>query len=345
MSRSRYGTICPVFFQRIRSKMRALLYLSQMRRPPIFPCLFALAPLLSLLAAPACFGWGKEGHKLINRVAMEKLPADLPAFLRTPQALREVEYLGPEPDRWRSPAEPELSAAQAPEHFIDLEWADAIEPHGLPPDRFDFLRDAYAASFAAQKRQPQIAAILLPQHVGLLPWQADEVYERLQADMRGYRARHAAHRNTYGVEQAILYDIGWLGHYVGDGSQPLHTTLNYNGWIEADNPHGYSRAPGIHARFETAFVQANLRESDVKPLVPQTPRPLVGQPFAAFVTYLRATHQQVDEVYQLDQQGGFRGAGNAQSRTFTAERLAAGATMLRDMIVTAWQRSAQPVAE
>ncbi len=55
---------------------------------------------------------------------MEKLPADMPAFFRTPQAIAEITYLGPEPDRWRSPAEPELVAAQAPEHFIDLEFAD-----------------------------------------------------------------------------------------------------------------------------------------------------------------------------------------------------------------------------
>jgi len=298
-----------------------------------------------MLAVPACFGWGKEGHKMINRIAMEKLPADLPAFLHTPQALREVEYLGPEPDRWRSPAEPELNDAQAPEHFIDLELADSIEPDGLPSDRFDFLRDAYAASFSIQKKQPDLADKLLPQHIGLLPWQAAEVYERLQADMRGYRMRSATHRDTYGVEQAILFDIGWLGHYVGDGSQPLHTSINYNGWAQSENPHGYTRDHRIHSRFETAFVEANLRESDVKPLVPETPRPLVGQPFAAFVTYLRATHQQVEEVYKLDLQGGFRNAGSAQSRTFTAERMAAGATMLRDMIVTAWQRSSQSVEE
>jgi hypothetical protein len=83
----------------------------------------------------------------------------------------------------------------------------------------------------------------------------------------------------------------------------------------------------------------------VLPLVPKMPSVLSGTPFAAFLAYLRTTHLQVGEVYRLDAQGGFRGAGSAESRTFTAERLAAGATMLRDMVVTAWVRSAQPVAE
>jgi dihydroorotate dehydrogenase len=39
------------------------------------------------------------------------------------------------------------------------------------------------------------------------------------------------------------------------------------------------------------------------------------------------------------------GAGTAESREFTAERLAAGASMLRDMIYTAWLESGKPVAD
>jgi len=50
-------------------------------------------------------------------------------------------------------------------------------------------------------------------------------------------------------------------------------------------------------------------------------------------------------VYQLEKAGGFVGAGTPESRAFTAERLAAGASMLRDMILTAWVDSAQPVPD
>jgi len=50
-------------------------------------------------------------------------------------------------------------------------------------------------------------------------------------------------------------------------------------------------------------------------------------------------------VYQLEKAGGFVGAGSAESRDFTAERLAAGASMLRDMIYTAWIESAKPVPD
>lgn len=298
---------------------------------------FFVPIFLCLLSAHLCFGWGKDGHRLINRVAVEMLPEDVPAFLRTPAALAEIEYLGPEPDRWRSPATPELDAAQAPDHFIDLELAELAAPDGLPPRRFDFYRDLAGAP----KRYPSLAENLTPQRVGLLPWQAEEYFERLTEDMREYRSRLAAHRPIASVEQAILYDAGVLGHYVADGSQPLHTTIDYNGWAEPLDPDGFSRARGIHSRFETQFVQDNLHAFDIRSLVPVKPR-ILNFPFDDFVAYLRVSHRQVTELYRQDQRHGFEGAGTPESRSFTAERLAAGATMLRDMIVTAWVQSAQP---
>ena len=108
--------------------------------------------LLPLLAVQPAFGWGADGHMLINRLAGAELPADVPAFLRTPAALDALEYYGPEPDRWRSPAEPELNAAQAPEHFIDLEYADLIGP--LPRRRYDYIRALAAAQAKASRHSP-----------------------------------------------------------------------------------------------------------------------------------------------------------------------------------------------
>src|ERR1700744_5858692 len=96
----------------------------------------ALLILFSCLAtATVAYAWGNDGHRLVNRLAAANLPADVPAFLHAEAALDEIEYLGPEPDRWRGLGEPELERAQAPEHFIDLEPADALGP--LPHNRLD----------------------------------------------------------------------------------------------------------------------------------------------------------------------------------------------------------------
>lgn len=288
---------------------------------------FAALPFL-LVSAPAAHAWGNEGHRLINRLAASNLPADVPAFLRSEAAVNEIDYLGPEPDRWRSPAEPELVSAQAPEHFIDMELADPLAP--LPHKRFDFLARAYAAGQN-------------PDKIGLQPWQATEVWERLKAAMREYRQLSSAHQDTKPVEQAILFYAGWLGHYVGDGSQPLHTTVNYNGWTGA-NPNGYTTAHQIHWQFEGPFVGANLHAADVQPKMTAA-RVVEGDIFDSYMAYLKHTRTYVEKVYQLEKAGGFQGAGSQESRDFTAERLAAGASMLRDMIYTAWIDSAQPVPQ
>ncbi len=276
--------------------------------------------------------WGNEGHRMINRLAITTLPADAPAFLRSESAMNEIEYLGPEPDRWRSPAEPELNSAQAPEHFIDLEPADALGP--LPRRRLDFE----AKVFAAGQR---------PEKIGLQPWEATEVWERLKAALREYRRLSAAggeaSPDTRAVEEAAIFYAGWLGHYVGDASQPLHTTVQYNGWT-GPNPNGYTTEHTIHWQFEGPFVAANLRASDVQPRM--TPaRAIDGDVFDSYVAYLRHSATYVEKVYQLEKAGGFVGAGSAESRAFAAERLAAGASMLRDMIYTAWLESAKPVPD
>jgi len=295
--------------------------------------------LLPLLAVPNGFGWGSDGHRMINRLAMEKLPSDMPAFMRTPAAIAEVEYLGPEPDRWRSPMEPELNSAQAPEHFLDLELADVVaDKNGeLPRRRFDYI----AALYAAQPAHPELN--LKPEHVGLQPYVATEVVERLQAAMREYRGLSAKRQDTAPVEAAILFYAGWLGHYVGDGSQPLHVTINYNGWALPENPHGYTREHTIHSQFETDFVTANITAKDVSPKMIEVH--IVKDYFPDYVTYLRHTGSLVERVYQLEKVHGFVGAGSAESRDFVAERLAAGASVLRDMIYTAWLNSAKPVPE
>jgi S1/P1 Nuclease len=292
-----------------------------------FVSFLAASGSVALPAVPA-HAWGNDGHRMVNRLAAAALPQDVPAFLRSQAAIEEIEYLGPEPDRWRSRAEPELSAAQAPEHFIDLELADALGP--LPHKRLDFE----AMVFAAGKR---------PETIGLQPWQTDEVWERLKSAMRDYRTTLAAGGNTRPIEAAIIFYAGWLGHYVGDGSQPLHVTVEYNGWT-GPNPHGYTTDHQIHSQFESAFVSANIHAPEVEAKMSPL-KPIDGDMFDAYVAYLRHTATFVEQVYQLDKAGGFTGNGTQESRDFTAERLAAGASMLRDMIYAAWIDSAQPVPD
>jgi hypothetical protein len=270
---------------------------------------------------------------MINRLAVAALPADVPEFLRSPAAQDAMAYMGPQPDQWRS-EDNALYGTLVPEHDIDFEYADLAGP--LPRTRYEFIR----ALEAAQAKNPDLK--LDPQHVGLLPYSTTETYTMLKSSMRDYRALVAAKKDTKPAEGEIIFLAGLLGHYVGDGSQPLHVTANYNGWVYGPNPNGYTTAHTIHSRFEGDFVHDNLKATDVAPLVAAKPV-VLADVFADYVAYLRHSNSFVEKVYQLDKTGAFTGAGTPEGKTFTAERIAAGVTELRDMIYTAWVKSADPI--
>jgi hypothetical protein len=286
--------------------------------------------LLLLLFVTTAWPWGNEGHSAINRVAAEKLPAEVPAFLRN--AADQLAYLAPEPDRWREKGELALKLSQEPDHFIDLE---RVEGMTLPADRYSFYR------MLNEKREatPGKPDYLLPERVGLQPYIVMEIYERLIVAFREYRHALRDHQNPEYAERDAIFYAGWLGHYVGDGSNPLHTTVQYNGWV-GPNPNGYTTSNTIHWKMEGVFVAGNLKQLQFEDLVSPTPQKL-EHPFQDYLAYLEASNKSVERCYQLEKQGGFDEAGTAQSRDFIKQRLAAGAEMLRNLWYTAWLDSAQ----
>jgi S1/P1 Nuclease len=291
--------------------------------------------MLPLLVVQPAFGWGHDGHSMINRIAVATLPADVPEFLRSKAAQEAMDYYAPHPDDWRNEEPKEaLYATLVPEHDIDLEWADLAGP--LPRYRYEYM----AALQAAQAAHPDVK--LTAQSVGLLPYSTFEHYEMLKSAMRDYRKAIAAKQDTKAAEAEIVVLAGILGHFVGDGSQPLHVTYRYNGWT-GPNPNGYATDHGTHARFEGDYVHNNIKASDFAPLVEASKPTVLADPFEDFVKYLRHSNSLVEKTYQLDKAGAFTGAGTAAGKEFTDERLAAGAIELRDMIYTAWVRSADPL--
>jgi hypothetical protein len=271
------------------------------------------------------WGWGSDGHMYVNRVAAEKLPPDVPAFLRN--AVAELTYLGPEPDRWREDSDPALKSAQEPDHYIDLEriaWLDR-----LPEGRYGFYQKLYEKR-AQTKDNPDD---YLPERVGLQPYIVMEIFGRLKSAFREYRQVRDHHQPTDFIEHKIVFYAGWLGHYVADGSQPLHTTIHYNGWVGA-NPKGYATRGGIHAEFETAYISRNIAATDFAKLVHAPEH--IADPFGAYMQYLKSSNGLVERVYELDKAGGFREAGSREAFDFTTQRLAAGSQMLVNLWYTAW---------
>ena len=89
-------------------------------------------------------------------------------------------------------------------------------------------------------------------------------------------------------------------------------------------------------------MEARISLADFTPLVDPRPRALL--PLRDSVhAFLGRSHGQLERLYELDKAERFDAkTEGAEHRRFTAERLAAGATMLRDVWWTAWVSSATP---
>jgi hypothetical protein len=275
--------------------------------------------------------WGDAGHRMTGEAAALGLPSSMPAFFRN--ASRQLAYLDPEPDRWRDRGErsldPALEGATAPDHFIDMEMAPpAVLAAALrAPDRYAYLDTLAAAGVKGVT-------------MGLLSFRMLELSQQLREDFRLWRVAPDSTKSW--IEARIIDDAGILGHYVADGSNPAHTSIQYNGWT-GPNPNGYATDKRFHSRFESAYVSANVRLSDLLPRVDTVAR-VFPDLRAAIITYLRETNSQVEPLYRLDKAHPFDSTTTQpENKAFAVERLAAGARMLRDIWWTAWVTSGQPV--
>jgi hypothetical protein len=309
-----------------------------MRISAILAALFAL-----VLAAPLpAFAWGATGHRFINGDAVRTLPDTVPPFIRTPEAIAEITALGPEADRDRG-AGKTRDGDWDPAHFLDLDddgtIGGTVKLSQLPVTREDYdtaLRKG-ATPFDQYSR-------------GYVTYEIVDGYELLVKDFAIWRvdsyseqqAANAADKTFYDNdrklrETLILRDIGFWGHFVADASQPLHITVHFNGWGDYPNPNNYTQSKKIHAKFESDFVNAHTSSDAVLSHI--GPYVLASGPILPRVeAYIAQTNSFVPKVYQLEGAGAFD-AVTPEAVNFTLDRLAAGAKMLRDLIVDAYAES------
>lgn len=293
--------------------------------------------LVSFVASTAIAGphgpatdarWGEAGHRLTAQAAVAALPDGMPGFFRNASA--QLAYLNPEPDRWRQGIETQADAAldgsNLPDHFIDTEMIPAsLRTRALMAAD----RHAYADSLRAHG--------LRAATVGFLPYRILELSQRLRTSFRLWR-RAPNDQVREWLQARILNDAGILGHYVSDGANPAHTTIHFNGWV-GSNPNGYATDNRLHSRFEAAYVQTHIRLGDLTSRVTASPTAFAAlRP--AILDYLAQTYGQVERLYQIDKAAPFNTDTTApENKEFVAARLAAGATMLRDIWWTAWVTS------
>lgn len=310
------------------------------------------APLLAAAALFACtapaLAWGTKGHTIVNHVAAMNLAGRVPAFLTTPASIYEIGYLGPEMDDLKD-AGASWDGDYDTGHFLDLlddgTVAGVVSPNAMPKDR-EAYDNALQAAHTDEYKQ------------GYLPYELLDGWQQLRKDFAYWRvddylAQHGATpalkergQQDRTIEQnLIVRDLGVWGHFVGDACQPLHLTVHFNGWGDYPNPNGYTQDRHTHSMFESEFVNKYVSESEVaKDVKAQSafpaPAALLSQDavMASIMQYLLASNQTVTHLYDIEKAGGFAN-GTPDAVAFTASRLAAGASELRDLSVLAYQDS------
>ncbi len=152
--------------------------------------------MIILLTFQQAFAWGDEGHKLINKKAVDFLPPDMKAFSQWCDYLSEH---APDPDYRKK-----TDKTEAPKHFIDIDFYKEFLDGNMIENE-DSLFNEYGKSEVVKN--------------GLLPWATLETFNNLTKAFKDHNKNDAL---RYAAD---------LGHYVADGHQPMHTVVNYNGQL------------------------------------------------------------------------------------------------------------------
>jgi predicted AlkP superfamily phosphohydrolase/phosphomutase len=282
-----------------------------LRRPRL--ALLVVAAVAALLPARA-FAWGFTAHRLVNEKAILTLPEPLLSFFR-----RNADYVAEhavDPDLWRA-----VGRDKEPNHFLDM---DAFGPPSaglIPRDEAEHLR----------RHGPDAEA------KGRLPWRVGEAYRDLVAAFReGGAAR-------------ILESAAVVGHYVGDAHVPLHAVLNYDGQLTGQT--------GLHNRWESSLVERFERQLRAE-MAPRPAQPVGDPVLLTFDVLLQsfdlaqmalASDKESTEGSDLadtpldDRYGdAYYSRMYERERATVRNRLAAAATALGSLWLTAWQEAGRP---
>ena len=255
-----------------------------------------------------CGSWGSTGHKKINGHAPGSLPVRM-WFLKTSWTALLAAHASDADDRRQT------DSNEAPKHFINLDSYPEFLSGGRIPQTFDSAVNKYGITFVREN--------------GILPWAILTAYDSL---------RRCFLRKDW--DRALLAAAD-LGHYLGDGHQPLHLTLNYNGQLTGQE--------GVHARYETDMIDrfADLIE------YPFDSAEYIQDIAGTVFTRIYSDYLYVDSVLGADQsaqeQSGSTGSNSyynhlwANSGEFTIGLFRNASRLLAGLILTAWMDAGCPI--
>jgi hypothetical protein len=258
------------------------------------------------------FAWGNKAHRIINMHAIEMLPEEMDKMKDWKDYIAEH---ASDPDIRRDNGS---DTTEWPKHFIDLDYYPEFLNGEMINDK-NKLIDIYGEATVTK--------------MGLLPWATLETFENLKKSF--------AQKNR---DKVLIYASD-LGHYVGDGHQPFHTMLNYDGQL--------SDQKGIHGRYESEMVNKYIDQIS-NSIMPREITYVEG-PLDFIFDYLSASNFCSPIILEADKIAHKQTVSHGSSdyyklmwfrtKQITIEQISNATGVLASLIYTAWIDAGKPSLE
>jgi hypothetical protein len=260
-----------------------------------------------LIAFPgSVWGWGSATHHYIAQNYSKHLPATM-SGLKAYDGVVDAHVTDPDTRRPTTPGEEYR-------HYIDVDFYSEFLAGAMP-----HARATLEATYGAQ-------TVLT---TGIVPWAVSEVVTTLAQQFQA------------GQWSAAALTIADLCHYVGDATQPLHCTLNYNGQLSGNS--------GIHSRYESTMMSSHI--ADLNTLV--MPVAYYANPVDAMFGIVSGSWNEVDAVLAADNtaKSASGGAFNStyyaslwtSTQGFTRTRIDSATVATASFVYSAWVNAGSPV--
>ena len=254
------------------------------------------------------FGWGDNGHKTITLFAMRNLPSEMKISDKMKSDI--IDHCV-DPDYRK-----DMDKSEGAKHFIDIDTYKEFL-NGKMITSLDSLKGLYGEQNVVKE--------------GVLPWATEYTFYKL---IDAFKAKD---RN-----KIVLYASD-LAHYVGDGHQPLHATMNYNGQMSSQK--------GIHFRYEIDMIDNNLKEIEAKYVAY---RPVYVKDIRSYIfDYITEANDYIELILAADKFCSGKSKGDFNSDYFrllwfktkymTLTEFNSAAWSLSSLIYTAWLDAGKPV--
>jgi len=264
-----------------------------------------VALVLGVAFPSAGWTWGSVGHHYVAQHYSQHLPAFIDG-LRAYDSTVDAHVTDPDTRKSYTPGEAER-------HYINIDYYPEFLAGTLPRDR------------AALEALYGPATVI---DVGILPWAVTEVVATLTQRFQTQQWSAAA------------LTIADLCHYVGDASQPLHVTLNYNGQSSGNY--------GIHSRYESTMLGTYVSQLST----PGMSVACYSSPQDAIFDAITDSWAGVAPILAADNTAKAASGGSYNStyyaslwnstRTLTQARLDTASVMTASYVYTAWVNAGRP---